>query len=168
MRRDSSHSALNWQSASFAAILHQKAGRGSLLGSMIGSLVDMEVDDVDDVDMGATETAVNLIKCAAGCGMFSLPYAYKQGGLYMSIGGTLFFGAISAYTVSILAAAEMKARHFPVPNTSANSTPRDDGQYTDKGEYAEYVHPGTRAIARAESGESLEGLERNLQAPPQM
>ena len=112
--------------------------------------------------------AVNLIKCAAGCGMFSLPYAYKQGGLYMSIGGTLFFGAISAYTVSILAAAEMKARHFPVPNTSANSTPRDDGQYTDKGEYAEYVHPGTRAIARAESGESLEGLERNLQAPPQM
>jgi len=110
MRRDSSHSALNWQSASFHAVLMHgrdttKDRKRSLIGSIIGSVIDMEEEDMDE-SMGAVETAINLVKCAAGCGMFSLPYAYKQGGLYLSIAGTLFFGLVSAYTVQFLAAAE--------------------------------------------------------------
>jgi hypothetical protein len=173
LRRDSSHSALNWQSASFAAILQKTPHRGSLLGSVIGSIVDMEVDDVDDMDMGVSETATNLVKCAAGCGMFGLPYAYKQGGLYMSIGGTLFFGAISSYTVSILAAAEMKARHFPALERSASSQRvsnlEEEGEYVDKGDcYSEYVHAGDgKAIGRKDSKESLDGMG-NLQVCPYM
>ena len=145
MRRDSSHSGLAWQSASFAAILNNhNTHRGSLLGSLIGSVVD---EQRLDEDLGATESTVNLIKCAAGCGMFSLPYAYKQGGLYLSIGGTLFFGAISAYTVVILAAAEVKARSFPIVYDGATfsadgdriDTPNgfknlDDGEYVQKGD----------------------------------
>jgi len=60
--------------------------------------------------MTASATIINLVKCAAGCGMFSLPFAFKQGGLYLSIGSTLFFGIISAYTVDLLTKAERKAR----------------------------------------------------------
>jgi len=95
-----------------------KDRKRSLIGSIIGSVIDMEEEDMDE-SMGAVETAINLVKCAAGCGMFSLPYAYKQGGLYLSIAGTLFFGLVSAYTVQILAAAEASP---PPPNLSEKST----------------------------------------------
>jgi hypothetical protein len=110
-RSDSMTHSMMWSTASFHKSLTNRHEKEGWRASLLGSIVDGFIEPYDGGEgMGVTETCVNLVKCAAGCGMFSLPYAYKQGGLYLSIAGTIFFGLISAYTVTILAAAELKAR----------------------------------------------------------
>lgn len=57
------------------------------------------------------QASINLVKCAIGAGSFSLPFAFKEGGLGFSFVGTLFLGWISAYTVNILAQSERRVWH---------------------------------------------------------
>jgi len=107
--------ALGWSTASFQAFAPKANddGPSSMHSSLLWAVDDGPLQGSDGI--GAVGTAVNLVKCCAGCGMFSLPYAFKQGGLYLSIGCTVFFGVISAYTVDILAHAELKARAVKGP-----------------------------------------------------
>lgn len=56
--------------------------------------------------LSSLQTCINTVKCAIGAGSFSLPYAFMLGGLWLSIVGTLALGALSAYTVEILARCE--------------------------------------------------------------
>ena len=63
--------------------------------------------------LSGVQASVNLVKCAIGAGSFSLPYAFAQGGLLFSFVGTILLGAISAYTVTMLAQCEVSpATHY--------------------------------------------------------
>lgn len=55
------------------------------------------------------KVGLNLIKCAVGAGSFSLPEAFKEGGVWGSSVGTVILGGLAAYTFCILADAE---KHF--------------------------------------------------------
>ena len=53
---------------------------------------------------------INLIKCAVGAGSFSLPQAFASGGVWVTFVLTFVLGALAAYTVSLLATAELQYR----------------------------------------------------------
>ena len=70
-----------------------------------------------------------MVKCAIGGGSFSLPFAFKEGGLAFSFVGTLFFGWISAHTVNMLANSERRAWHkFEAQDVLKTPSPQPNEQ----------------------------------------
>jgi len=117
-RRDSSLAAYAASSSFVQSFISIKEGDGtpgqsrassakSSFTDRLGSFIGEEaVNNAMEEGLGEFATAINLVKCCAGCGMFSLPFAFLQGGLWLSFACTLAIGALSAHTVCILAGAE--------------------------------------------------------------
>mmetsp|Transcript_28575 Transcript_28575/g.92697 ORF Transcript_28575/g.92697 Transcript_28575/m.92697 type:complete len:592 (-) Transcript_28575:31-1806(-) len=83
------------------------------------------------------QAAIALIKCAIGAGSFSLPGAFKNGGLVASFFTTIALGALSAYTVDLLARSERQMLHLLSLERErrglATPTPRDEVDAETKG-----------------------------------
>mmetsp|Transcript_63530 Transcript_63530/g.175160 ORF Transcript_63530/g.175160 Transcript_63530/m.175160 type:complete len:171 (-) Transcript_63530:1363-1875(-) len=60
------------------------------------------VSTADDAQISNSEVVLALVKCAIGAGSLSLPYAFKEGGLWFSLIGTVLIGMLSAYTIILL------------------------------------------------------------------
>mmetsp|Transcript_10977 Transcript_10977/g.25506 ORF Transcript_10977/g.25506 Transcript_10977/m.25506 type:complete len:515 (-) Transcript_10977:83-1627(-) len=64
------------------------------------------VSTADDAQISNSEVVLALVKCAIGAGSLSLPYAFKEGGLWFSLIGTVLIGMLSAYTIILLKQCE--------------------------------------------------------------
>ena len=118
----------NRRNDSTSATLAARAGLYKPISGALPDAVD-EDEEKDTSSLTRLQASINMVKCAIGGGSFSLPFAFKEGGLAFSFVGTLFFGWISAHTVNMLANSERRAWHkFEAQDVLKTPSPQPNEQ----------------------------------------